>query len=215
VPRSIATQRITKNRIAGKSIATRYGLENLPAPYQFPPGSHTFRVPITGYWKFVAWGMGGFPTAGGGASGAYVEITRMLRKDTIVTIAVARLEVVGDSRVTFPNGDVAIAGSASGSTPGMATGGDVSVNGSNGGATGANNGVAGLGTNGGRGGGTASGTAGGGGAPANLPFKGGDGGGFLDGTTRYAATPGGGGYESLGTISTPGNGQVIAFLVRE
>jgi len=215
MPRSIASQRVGRRRVAGKSIAARHGLTNLQSPHQFPPGSYTFVVPKSGYWKFVIWGPGATFGAGGtdgGGSGGYCEITRALLSGQSASITVARSG--SNSIVTLPDGTVVTAATGTLAGGGAATGGDVNLSGSAGGAAGGNNaGAAGLGTGGGAGGLGGGGGPGGAGAPANLPFRGGFG-GSVGVSNGSGITPGGG--ASDGTVSARGgDGQVIAYLVRD
>lgn len=193
-------------------------------PYQFPPGSYTFKVPKSGYWKFVLWGPGAIGSNGddGGGSGAYCEITKPLASGQSVALVVGSGSKVGISNssgastATFPDGNLTSAGTTVSSLGGtgvaaVASGGDVNLNGSLGGqgTGGTNTGAVGSGTGGGAGG-VAAGANGGGGAPANLPFRGGAGGSA--GSTN-GRSPGGGASSVTGMSS--GDGQIIAFLVRE
>jgi hypothetical protein len=146
--------------------------------YIFPhtaAGAYSFSPPASGKWKFVGWGCGGGGLAGtsGGASGAYVEITRFLTKNQVVTISVVS---GADTVIAMPDGTVATAGKASAAVAGAASGGDVNLAGTAGVLSG--NGNPGLGTGGGLGG-TVTTNIGGAGAPANLPFRGGAGEGQL------------------------------------
>jgi hypothetical protein len=227
MPKPIASQRIAKQSIAGRPIATRFGLENRQEPQHFPAGTYTFKAPVAGDWKFVGWGPGGGSNAGaaGGASGAYVEVTRHLAAGQKVDIVVRDSSVTTATTITFPDGTVASAGGASGATAGVASivnrkPGDVMLDGTAGKPTGtAANGDAGQGTGGGAGGtgGTFPSTdSGGAGAPANLPYRGGNGGSLGSLGSGHGRTPGGGSAAQGTPNALPGgDGQVIASLVRE
>lgn len=216
MPRGIVRQRAAKNRIAGKSMAVRYGLTDLQSPYQFAPGSYTFTSPKGGRWKFVLWGPGGNSGGGvdGGGSGAYVEITKTVLTGQTVALVVSSAGAA--TTATFLDGAVASAGAGSGITGGTASGGDVNLNGSNGGASGGSNaGTAGTGTGGGAAGAGGAGLPGGAGAPANLPFRGGAGGtGAGIPAVVSGKSPGGGAGDS-GAATAGGDGLIIAYLVRE
>lgn len=194
---SIARTPIAGVSVAGIPIATA-NLPNRDEPFIFGSGAtYNWSPTKAGLYKFVAWGPGGVgsnvPTYG--ASGGYFEITKYVRTTDVVVIVTG---VVGSSNTTiaFPDGTVATATRANGSTPGSASGGDVNLAGSNGESSG-------LGT----GGGTAT-TGQGAGAPANLPYRGGN------GTTGQGLAPGGGGGDTA--ASTQGGGSlVIAALIRE
>lgn len=223
MPRSIARQRVTKNRIAGRSIAARYGLVNLQTPFQFPPGSYTFTVPKSGYWLFAGWS-GGSKTGAtnAGCSGAYGEITKVLVVGQAVTIKVGPEDgsALTNTILTFPDGTVSTLVNAAADTPGTATGTwDYSLAGSLGGLTGTSaSGAAGAGTGGGVGGVGSGATAGGGGAPAKLPFRGAIGGGFRAtiGNFMRAGSPGGGGSDNTtSNADVAGEGLVLTYLVRE
>jgi len=224
MPRSIARQRTPKNRIAGRSLAARYGLANLQAPYSFPPGSYSLVIPKSGYWLFVGWSAGSkLGATYTGCSGAYGEITKALLAGQIISISVGPEDSTGalaNTVLTFPDGAVATLTNASADTPGAATGQwDYSLAGSLGGLTSTSaNGSAGSGTGGGVGGVGSGGIAGGAGAPGRLPFRGGRGGGFRIGLGNFtrAMSPGGGGCDSTtNDADVAGVGAVIAFLVRE
>jgi hypothetical protein len=211
MPVSIARQRISKNRVTGKSIATRYGVANLQGPYQFPPGSYAFVVPKSGYWKFIAWAAGESGT-NAGASGGYGEITKPLFSGQTVSIQVGTPGGMTSTILTFPDGASATATGGAGNVGGTAVNFDVALSGSAGDAGSGGPGIAGNGSGGGAGGAGAPGSAaGGGGAPGILPFRGGKGG---DGLGMGAQSPGGGCGNS--TISvTGGSGLVLAFMIRE
>lgn len=166
--------------IARRQIATAGGQVSNQQPFYYPPApsAYNFTPPTGGHWKFVLWGMGGTNNSIGNASGAYIEVTRELSTAQTAVINVPQFSVnASDASVTFPDGTSAIAGNASGATPGVATGGDVNLNGTAGTAGGtSSDGGHGLGTGGGVGGIHASTNDGGAGAPANLPFRGGAGG---------------------------------------
>jgi hypothetical protein len=173
-------------------------------PYVFPAAAsaYSFVVPYTGEWKFVGWGAGGAGTAGSGpgASGGYFEISRSLRRGTVVTIT-AGLNTA-DTSVVLP-GATATATRGNNATAGAATGGDVNLAGTAGPGVG-NPGTAGLGTGGGAGGGAGGGS----GAPANLPYRGGEGGpsAAVGGVGAGAGEPG------IGSIGASG-GLVLAVLM--
>jgi hypothetical protein len=157
------------------------GAFNFVANYS--AGTYVLTVPRDGFWKFVAWGVGGNcggSTDPGQASAGYVEVTRFLAAGQTVTLVVpVYTGVPGATTITFPDGSVASAGSAQGGaapTPGVATGGDVNLNGSAAPGAGAFDGLPGGGTGGGPGGLHQAANSGGSGAPANLPFIGGRGG---------------------------------------
>lgn len=220
MPRSVGQQRVARHKIAAKPIGAPFGSLNLQGPYLYPPGSHTFTAPVTGYWKFVGWGPGGsLDFANGGGSGGYFEITKRLRAQQTVAVVVGPgSSTTTDTTATFPDGTVATAGRANQATAGTASLSgyylptDVTLSGST--ATGSNPGPSGSGTGGGAGG---TGAGGGAGAPANSPFKGGAGG--TNGATATAGsgqTPGGGAGNGNSPVGFKGgDGQVIAFLVRE
>ena len=186
-------------------------------PYSFPAAAsaYSFTIPRSGKWKFVGWGPGGVGTAGAaGASGGYFEITRQLRKGVVVTITVGRA-ATSDTSVVLPDGTTATATRASSGTAGSATGGDVNLAGSAGSTAGTGvTGTAGLGTGGGAGGAGDSATVdGGSGAPANLPYRGGQGGAGNIATST--AGVGAGGALGSGTSRLyPGNGLVLAVVMR-
>ena len=223
MPKGIARQNIAgRASIARKPIASVYATQSeqtaATSPQQFPPGSYTFTPTVSGRWKFVLCGGGGYVSPDGGGSGAYAEITKFLTTGQTVALVTGRganTDAAGtDSTATFPDGTVVTAGAASGNTGGVATGGDVNLDGSDGGldidsSAGGN----GLGTGGGAGGpGTGVNIYGGGaGAPANLPFRGGAGGSGQNVAT--GRSPGGGCASGAypGKISG-GDGQIIAFL---
>jgi len=207
MPRSIASQRVGRRRVAGKSIGARHGLTNLQSPYQFPPGTHSFVVPKSGYWKFAAWSAGETGTTYG-ASGGYGEITKALLAGQVVAVVASIATAgAGNTTLTFPDGAAPSITPGSAGVGGVATGFDVNLSGTNN----ASPGNPGLGTGGGLGGGL----NGGAGAPANLPFKGGTGGGDGSGNAQLAGgrAPGGGCGNSPG--ASGGDGQVLAYLVRE
>lgn len=186
-------------------------------PYTFPAAAtaYSFVVPYTGKWKFVGWGPGGESglTESGG-SGGYFEITRPLRRGSVVTITAGYKE--GATRtntiVVLPSGETATATRATNTTAGTATGGDVNLAGSAGLSSSGANGNAGLGTGGGPGGTGSGGTEpGGAGAPANLPYRGGQGGGF--GATPRSAGIGAGAGVSGADAQSGGMGLVLAVLM--
>jgi hypothetical protein len=219
MPKSIALQRIAKQRVGARPIATSYGLTNLQSPYVFPAGSKTWPAPASGHWKFIAWGAGGQDVSGGngGGSGAYVEITKILMRGQAVSVVVGVGNSTTDTKLTFPDGTIATAGRASGATGGTATitgnlsNSDVLLNGTTGGA---GAGGAGAGTGGGAAG---SGAASGCGAPANLPFYGGDGSSTgVNASASSGRSPGGGASADNGPAGFKGgDGLVLAYLVRE
>lgn len=222
MPVGIGRQRAAKNRITGKSIATRYGLTNQQTPYSFPPGSYTFTVPKSGYWMFVGWSAGSkFGSTYSGCSGAYGEITKALQAGQTVSIKVGPEDgsATTNTILTFPDGNVATAVNAAVDTPGTSTGWDYSLDGSLGGLTSTtSNGADGAGTGGGTGGTGSGAAAGGGGAPGRLPFRGAKGGGFRAtiGNFMRAGSPGGGGSDSTtNEAQVAGEGLVLALLVRE
>lgn len=221
MPRSIARQRTPKNRIAGKTVAARYGLANLQTPYSFPPGSYSLVIPKSGYWLFVGWSGGSkFGVVNTGCSGAYGEITKPLLAGEAVSIKVGPEDgaALTNTILTFPDGTVVTLVNAAADTVGTATGAwDYSLPGSLGGLTGTSaNGADGLGTGGGAGGLGSGGSAGGAGAPGRLPFRGGRGAGFRFATVIRGMSPGAGGCDSAtndGDVA--GTGLVLADLVRE
>lgn len=213
MPAGIARRRIAQHRITKRSIGAQYSVENEQTPYQFPPGSYTFTVPKSGYWKFVGWGAGGAGTVGlSGGSGAYVEITKALRAGQTVALVVG-LPSAPNTTMTFPDGALATAGGAALDAAGVASGGDVNLSGGAGAASGT--GVAGAGSGGGAGGADVAGAAGGAGAPGELPFRGGSGGTGSSGTDAAAGRSPGGGASESNAFPSGGHGQIIAFLVRE
>jgi len=141
----------------------------LQQPFVFPPGSFKFTAAKAGYWKFVMWGHGGGADGVGNGSGAYLEKTKFMALSESALVVVGQFTgSTNDSTVTFEDGSVLIAGSAGGSTPGVAMGGDVNLAGTAGSAIGG----PGQGSGGGAGGGAGNGGAG---APALLPYRGGNG----------------------------------------
>lgn len=194
--------------IGRKAVATRFAQQNAQSPTSYPPGSWTFTPPRPGYWKFVLRGHGGGGSGGvtGGASGAYVEVTKYLTSPQSVALIVGSFGG-GDTTATFPGGSVATAGAASGAVAGVASGGDVNLNGAAGVPTGGNNGNPGTGTGGGSGG-IASGSSGGAGAPANLPFHG------STGASNAIPGPGAGGAE-IGAQSNGGHGWAEVVFVKD
>jgi hypothetical protein len=209
---SIASRaRRTRTGIARKQIAydfKRPGDRMQPYTFSAPTVVTQFVIPVSGRWKFVAWGGGGRT-----GSAAYIEVTRALTVGQIVTVKVGRGDSApptSDSTVTLPDGTVATAGGANGNTAGVASGGDVNLNGTTGtSGTGANGGD-GLGTGGGVGGtGDTISINGGAGAPANLPYRGGPGGA----ANGWVGGPGAGiGERSAGAIQA-GPGLIIATLL--
>lgn len=196
------------------SQSMRPGKSNkrLQEPFVFPWGaSYVFKPPKAGYWKFVLWGAGGDGSVvtAGGASGAYVEVTKFLTLAQTVTLVVGEFALnYVDTTATFPDGSIASAGRASVVTGGIATGGDVNLNGSPGtaGST-SSNGATGAGTGGGPGGLHSAAADGGAGAPAMLPYRGGH--GQMAGTNSVGHGAGNG---QGGTL--PGPGLAIAVYMR-
>lgn len=158
----------------------------------YPSGSYTFTPTINGFYKFHLWGSGGNGTAGPtvGASGAYCEFTAYLTVRDGVTLGVDRVTqttpTLGATTATFPNGKVVSAGSATTTTPGVATGGDVNLPG-----------VAGASTTGGA-------------APGTATMRGGAGGtvALVNGNT-----PGGGGTSGSASGDIGGDGLIVIVRV--
>lgn len=219
MPRIIGQNRIARVTIGNRPITQRPGgaggafLE--PFTFPAPPGGqkvYAFAIPRTGLWKFVAWGAGGGSSTPASSSGAYVEVSRFLAADAVVTITVGAgthnaagfASIIDLSAV---GGPVATAGGglANAVGPGTASGGDVNLNGSP-------PGTPGLGTGGGFGGVNT-----GGGAPANLPYRGGDGANPGATVGLPGGTPGGGGFWRAGAAQPGqgGSGLVIATLLSQ
>lgn len=196
--------------IGRKQIATRFAQQIAPSSTSFPPGAWTFTAPSAGYWKFVLRGAGGIEGSGGlaGASGSYLEITKLLSTAQSVSLVVGIVGVgVNSTTATFPDGSVATAGGAVGGVPGAASGGDVNLAGTAGVALGGTAGNPGLGTSGGAGGATGGGLSGGAGAPANIPLHGSPGG------ATTTPGPGAGAGESP-SGSPPGHGWIEVIWVK-
>lgn len=171
-----------------------------------PPSSTTWTCPRSGYYRFAQWGSGGGGVGStGGASGSHAQKVVHLNKLQTVAIVVPDNGSSADCTVTLPDGRVVTAGSASGVTPGAASGGDINLAGSAGGTSGGN-GAAGLGDNGGLGGiGNGSTDGGGAGAPGSGAYQGGT--GCASSATPRGNTPGGGG--SAVQPALRGSGMVI------
>jgi hypothetical protein len=211
MPVGIARRRIAQHRITKRSIGGKYSVENLQTPYQFPPGSYSFVVPKSGYWKLVAWAAGESGT-NAGASGGYGEITKPLFADQVVSIQVGTPGGATSTVLTFPDGTIATATGGLGTVGGTATNFDVGLNGSAGDSGAGGPGNAGNGSGGGMGGtGSPGSGAGGGGAPGILPFRGGKGG---SGLGAGAQSPGGGCGNSTIPV-TGGSGLALVFLIKE
>lgn len=203
----------------GQSMTSGKPVVRNPQPYMFPPRStpHSFTIPQTGYWKFVAWGPGGVSDGNmnGGGGGGYGEVTRWLGKGEVVTIT------SGEGAPNASNTTIIIRTetftATKGGTPagGTASGFDVNLTGGAGGSNGAS-GSPGSGSGGGAGGPSASsGTrSGGGGAPAILPYRGGAGGNSRSGGSPFGGNPGGGGGNANVSAVTGGDGLVLALLLR-
>lgn len=154
--------------LVGQAMAAK---KKVPTGYSelFPEGSWTFTAPRAGNFKFHLWGAGGNNPAGGpGASAAYSEVTVFLGLGETVALLIDNSTAVGPaigaSTATFRTGKVVSAGSASTSTPGVASGGDLNLPG-----------VTGVSTTGGQ-------------APGTAQMRGGIGGASV----TYGHTPGGG-----------------------
>lgn len=216
----------TLKSIGAKPIGARDATAAAQSPYNFPPfhttntavGTYSWSVPMTGFWKFVAWGAGGGSnTTNAGGSGSYGEVTRFLQAGEIVSIAVGAPGATSPNTTLTIRGEPFTAGGANGATAGVASGAwDYSLNGSTGvpNAGGAN-GAAGQGTGGGAGGQGSSGNRGGGaGAPARLPFRGGQGGGANSPRDGGGGSPGAGGGWPNTNDTSGGEGLVLALFVR-
>lgn len=213
--------------LVGQSMVGRKKSVSVPA-YSYPPGSYTFTVPTSGWWRFVLWGAGGKGgTTGGGGGGGFVQADRALSKGQTVAIVAGAPGTSStspaSSTVTLPSGEVLTAGAGTSNALSAAGGSgtaslgavdDILLTGGAAGAAGAA-GSAGQGTAGGAGG-AAGGLQGGGGAAGQSPYRGADGStAFAAGTAGVANSPGGGAGGTSGTgISLGGGGLVLAHRVR-
>lgn len=177
-----------------------------PEVASYGPGTHTYRAPATGWFRFVLWGGGGNGAGGttGGGSGSLVIAERSLVYNEAVAVVCGLGEQ--DTTVSFRD-HVFTAGAGQDAVPGVASiaGGtlpaDMLINGSA-------PGVAGSGSGGGAAGGAGGGN--GGGAPGVDGYHGGK--GAADGSGVAAATApgaGGGGFTTAGAI-----GLVLIHRVR-
>lgn len=179
------------------------------APYNFPPGTHTFTAPAAGVYRFVMWGCGG---GFGGGSGAFIQAERPLAQGQRVAIVVAACDAsppTTNTTVTFPTGEVLTAGSptVTNTVGGLATAAarDIAISGSKG-----FDGTAPVAGGGDNGGAAGTGGQGGAGAPGWGSHKGGDGGNNV--SNGSGETPGAGGY--VGTGNWGGNGLVLVYRVK-
>lgn len=214
--------------IAAKPIATRDRTRDVQAPYSFPakwtggstPDRYSFTIPLTGYWKFVAWGAGAPSNGYGGGSGAYGEVSLLLVAGEIATITPAVSGWNPPPTTIVLRGITYSAGSTGNINGGVASGPwDLSYDGSLGGADAASqNGAAGRGDGGGSGGLASGDRAGGAGAPGKLPFRGGNGGGANNARgglhTGAGGTPGGGAGFPNTSMELGGDGLALAVFVR-
>lgn len=165
--------------LRGQSMSGRRDLIT-PTLNIYAPGSSTFVVAKTGWYRFVLWGAGGHGDAAtGGGGGALVIAERSLAAGQRVSIAVgtpAPSGTVGDTTVTLPSGEVLTAGSGQIGTGGTATAGqlDTKVDGATT-ATGTGANAAGNTDYTGGVGGSVPTAPGGGGNAAGSPLPGGDG----------------------------------------